>query len=359
MRKKEVKTNLIVAAAFVAILLIALYGLINYKYTLVKKAPTNNQAAYHALIGANQLYTNGKYVDAIEQYKKSIEIDPKLYNAYLGLGNSYIELGIYDEAIKTFEKTLNGYFDYRTLYGLGLANYVREDYQQAYFYLMSAYKLNSKNRPVVSYLTNTYNALGLYDEAINLANENLIDNPKNHHLYRKIAVSYLLKGDSNNALENINIALQINDSYHSNHEVLGQIYLYDSNPQLAIKEFKITLGKYKSSWTYEELSVAYYILGDNKSSEENAKLATLYSPHSFSLSSLGFILLKNKKYEKAIEKFEAAINAKPSYYLPYKGLGKVYMELGQKEKAVYYLKKSAELNKLDKEVKKLLDEVNS
>ena len=350
MLKKEVKINLVIFVGVIALVAIALYGLINYKYIETKKPSTNNQNAQDIFIGANQLYKNRKFVDAIQQYKKSIELNPKLYGTYIGLGNSYIELGIYDEAIKTFEKTLKiGYVDFRTYYGLGLANYVREDYKKAYGSLISAYKLNPKDRAVISYLTNTYNALGLYDEAITLAKENLLGDSRDHHLYRKIAVSYLLKDDPQRALENINKALQINDSFHSNHIVLGQVYLFNGNPQRAIQEFKIDIGKYRSSWGYEDLYVSYYLLGDTKNSEENAKLATLYPPHSFSLSLLGFILLKNKKYEKAIEKFEAAISAKPDYYLPYKGLGKTYMELGQKEKALNYLKKAAVLNDLDKE----------
>lgn len=359
MPKKEVKTNLVISITIIALVLMALYVLFNYKYRTSKSLPDKSME-YEALIGANQYYENRDFIVAIQKYKKGIEVDPKLYDAYIGLGNSYIELGLFDEAIKIFEKTFEiGYIDFRTYYGLGLANYVPENYKRAYDYLTTAYELNPKSRAVVSYLVNTYNALGLYDEAINIAKENLAGDSRDHHLYRKIAVSYLLKNDAVKALENINNALQINNSFHSNHLVLGEIHLHNGNAEDAIREIGSALELYKSSWTYEELSVAYYILGDYKSSDENANSAALYPSHSFSLSLFGFALLKNEKYEKAIEKFEAAINAKPDYYLPYKGLGKVYMELGQKEKAVNYWKKAAELNEFDKEVKELLNEASA
>lgn len=357
--KKEVKLNLTLYLVLLSLLAVVLFALINHKYEKSKQ-PAKPQNSTEVLSKAIMFYDNNDFVAAIQQYKKSIALDPKFYPAYIGLGHSYIELGIYDEAIKTFEKTFEiGYSDFRTYYGLGLAYYITEDYDKAHANLKQAYDLNPSNRAVVSYMVNTYNTLGLYDDAINLAKKYLEKEPANHHFYRKIAVSYLLKNDVPNALQNANTALKYNSSFNANHLTLGTAYLYLGRAEDALKEFKIALATYQSSWTHESMSVSYYLLGDVENSAKHANLAASYPKHSFSLSLLGFALLNNKKYDKAIEKFESAIDVKPDYYLPYTGLGKVYIELGQKDKAIQNLERSLQLNDLDEETKRLLIEAKS
>ena len=108
---------------------------------------------------------------------------------------------------------------------------------------------------------------------------------------------------------------------------------------------------------YEGLSAYYALLNDSRNSEKNAKLATGYPEESFSLSLLGFALLNINQHQPAIQKFEEAAKNTPDYYLPYKGLGKAYLALGQKDKAKEYLKQAAELNPLDNEAKEWINKI--
>lgn len=270
------------------------------------------------------------------------------------MGHSYIRLGIYDGALKAFEKHLS--LDFRAYYGLGLTYYLMEDYNKAYNNLKIAYELNPKDNGVISYLVNTYNALGLYDEAIKLSLFRLKINSSDSHYYRKIGIAYFLKNDLAKAQENAQKAVQLNPNYAPNHMTLGNIYLTLGNHKEALDEFKTALKLIRSNPVYEGLSVTYHLLGDTENSKQNANLAIFYPRHGFSLSLLGFSLLQNKDYNKAIEEFNIVIKAKSDYYLPYKGLGKAYMALGQKEKATENFDKAIELNVLDEESKKLLEE---
>jgi tetratricopeptide (TPR) repeat protein len=84
----------------------------------------NNDLAYHALgrwqrrmaeIGGAQrffggiLYGNipkGSYEEAVKDFQKAIELNPKYCNNYLELGRTYLDMKKYDLAKQEFEKTL-------------------------------------------------------------------------------------------------------------------------------------------------------------------------------------------------------------------------------------------------------------
>ena len=360
MRKKEVKNKNKYLVPFFLLLLLVIVLIWLYKVGILTKN-TQEQAKIEKpdnlelLKLAISFYNSGNYVEAIRQYENILKSDPQFYGAYVGLGDSYIQLGIYDEAIKTFEKTKSlKYYDFRTYYGLGLAYYRMEDYNNAYLNLNYAYKLNPNNNAVVSYLINTYNAVGLYDEAVKLAEEKLKNDPNNSHYYRKIAIAYFLKNDLPKALENAQKAVMIYNNYAGNDLTLGTIYIGLGQKENALSEFKAALIQPQHT-AYEGLVVTYDLLGEKENSEENAKASAFYPKHSNSLSLLGFALLDIKEYDKAIREFNLAISNTLEYYLPYKGLGKVYLQLGQKEKAIENFDKAYKLNNLDEESSSLLE----
>lgn len=358
MKKKEVKPKIALIFVFAALIAVILFILLkgNNDRSIAAQQPQKDAAQMFQF--ASELYNNGNYMEAIPLYKKIIDIDLQFYSAYINLGHSYLKLGIYNEAIKTFEKTfsLNNH-DFRTYYGLGLTYYTMEDYNKAYINLKQAYKLNPKNGAVISYLINTYNAIGLSNEAITLAQSSLLTDQSNSHHYRKMALAYFLKNDLPKALENAQKAVQIDDSYPPNHLTLANAYLGLGDKENSLEEFKTASTLIKSNSVYGGLSATYYLLGDNENSDNSADLANAYPINSFSTSLLGLALLHIGEHDKAIEEFNKAIGNTPNYYLPYKGLGKAYMFLGQKEKAIENFEKAIELNQFDEESDRLLGEI--
>jgi len=309
------------------------------------------------LQSADMLYYNEEYVDAIQLYKSIIKSTPQNYGAYIGLGKSYTKLKLYGEAIKTFEETFKlNYHDFRTYSGLGFAYYLNEDYNKAYYNFKVAYKLNTIDRGVIYYLIHVYSALGMYDNAISLTNSQLQKEPQSAHLYRRLAFAYLLKGNDSEALVNAEKSIQLNTTLVENSWTLATIHLYQGDIQKALDEFNKISSIYKNNYVYESLSIIYSLNGNTEKSKENSQLAASYPVHSLSLSTLGFALLENGAYERAIEEFNAASKVKPDYYLPYKGLGEAYLLLGDKVKAKEYLGRALELNEFDKEIPELLDQ---
>ncbi len=359
MRKKEFKSIIVPSLLVIIIAVITAllwFNVVKHKFS--KEQPNiEKQNTLESLKKVGYYYDKGNYVESIRQYKNIIETEPQNYGAYIGLGNSYLQLGIYDEAVKTFEKTYGiGYHDFRTYYGLGLVYYRTEEYKKAYINLKQAHELNPNNDAVISYLINTYNAVGLYDDAINLSKNKLETDPNNSHYYRKIAIAYFLKGNLTKALEYSKKAVMIYNDYPGNDLALATIYLSLGEKENALTEFKAALLQPQHP-TYEGLALTYSLLGEKENSEKNVKAATFYLPHSNSLSLLGFALLNIREYDLAIKEFNFAINNTPSYYLPYKGLGKVYMETGHKDKAIENFEKAVKLNDLDGESRDLLGQL--
>lgn len=353
MGKKEVKPNITLVFLFVVLIAVIVFVLFNQYRSRSIAAQQPQADSMQMLQLATDLYNNGNYREAINLYKKIIEIDAKFYSAYINLGHSYLKLGMYNEAIKSFEKTFNlEYHDFRTYYGLGLAYYTIEDYNKAYTNLKQAYELNPNNKAVISYLINTYNAIGLYDDAIKLAEDELKIDVGNSHHYRKIAIAYFLKNDLPKALENAQMAVQIEDNYPPNHLTLANVYLSLGDKIQALSHFNAALVFVKSHTVYGGLAVTYAILEDTENSANSADLATAYPINSFSSSLLGFALLHIEEYDKAVEEFNNAIST-PNYYLPYKGLGKAYTALAQKEQAIENFENAVNLNEFDEESKRL------
>ena len=55
---------------------------------------------------ANVLYRVGRYDEAIDDFKKALEINPQLIDAWYGMGNSMSKLGRYKEAVSAYENAL-------------------------------------------------------------------------------------------------------------------------------------------------------------------------------------------------------------------------------------------------------------
>lgn len=109
----------------------------------------------------------GKYDEAIEGYKKSLELDPERTEIYTFMSDVYIEKGDYDEALKcqtiAIEKdpSFENYYDRATHYSNMGKN------EEAYKDLLSAREISPYDSDVLTYLGIIAMKLGLSDEAQN------------------------------------------------------------------------------------------------------------------------------------------------------------------------------------------------
>jgi tetratricopeptide (TPR) repeat protein len=71
-----------------------------------KPVASENKEAMAHFNKAEELFTAGKHVEAIEEYKLAIRENPKFTKAHIYMGDSYLALGQRDEAIRCYQKAI-------------------------------------------------------------------------------------------------------------------------------------------------------------------------------------------------------------------------------------------------------------
>ncbi|MBN1283388.1 MAG: tetratricopeptide repeat protein [Proteobacteria bacterium] len=103
---------------------------------LIEAAMQNPNSAGARYDLAKALADAGRHEEAIEEYKKALNLDRKFERAHMGMGLSYEELGLFDDAIKAYREALrtnsgNAEAQYRM--GVSLANLGRDKEAISYF----------------------------------------------------------------------------------------------------------------------------------------------------------------------------------------------------------------------------------
>ena len=65
---------------------------------------SQNKDAEKAMVEAENFYAQSKYDDAIKRYDKALALDPKIYRAALGAGDSYTAKGDWENAEKYYQR---------------------------------------------------------------------------------------------------------------------------------------------------------------------------------------------------------------------------------------------------------------
>jgi tetratricopeptide (TPR) repeat protein len=123
----------------------------------------------HNLLG--RAYREMNYFDeAIQEFKKTIALNPKYPRAHYNLGLSYLlkdnTLALKDAATEFRAELAINPEEFLALYNLGLVYVVDRQYEQATGLLEKAARLRPKNADVHLFLGNAYHGLGKFDKAV-------------------------------------------------------------------------------------------------------------------------------------------------------------------------------------------------
>ncbi|MGQ9619175.1 MAG: tetratricopeptide repeat protein [Candidatus Aminicenantia bacterium] len=163
---------------------------------------------------------------------------------------------------------------------------------------------------------------GRYDEGISMFNQVLQKYPSLFHIFLNIGYTYMKKDDLDSALKNFQ-------------EVLDKLKARDGNfskePETAFKAF-VGIGEV---WIKK---------GEFEKARENFEEALKLSPKDEALAySVGEIYFDNQKIDEAIRYYELAITIKTDWWKPHAKLGYCYLNKGNVQKSIEYLKKALEL----------------
>lgn len=339
---------------------------------LYKKILDLNARSFEAHYGFGiTLKSLGKYDDALEEFKKALEI--KISPAvYLSLGEVYFNKGVIDLAIKNFEESLllepssaEGHF--LLGFALGEKGKMKESIEEVK-------KAIALNPALAQFEPNLPIDIKDHKGHLEFLKEHL-GTPKisqdEYQVHYNLAMTYRNKGLFNETKRELEECLKLKAHDPALSLALGEITIYLHQPDEAITHFKHASEKgLDSAQCVNALGVAHILKGEfGKAINYFQKALTLEKNFPQALNNLAVTQLNRGKITEAIENYQRAINHGSAdakfnlgmYYLSkgdydhalklfdgeapddYFGRGLAYIEIGRDEEALMAFKKAAEI----------------
>jgi|GEM_PF-1258406 len=160
---------------WVCLLLFSL-GSFNLAYSQEEYA-CSGQAKEFGLEGS-RLMQQGRFLEAIDSFKKALNCDSKCLVAYLGIGGCYSSLGDYEKAIETYESAIKAIPRYASVFRNSIAaQYMfQKEYEKAISYLKESLELFPEDQQTFLALGSAYykagdslNAKDNFQKALNIS----------------------------------------------------------------------------------------------------------------------------------------------------------------------------------------------
>lgn len=129
-------------------------------------AESPDDATLHFGLG-NVHFDLGQLDDAVASYEKSVELDPEFLKAYVNLGSAYDEMGLLDKALTTYEKALElDPNEEKTLCNIGGVYFKQRQIDKALASFQHALEANPGSQLAHYNLAILFADSGIYREAI-------------------------------------------------------------------------------------------------------------------------------------------------------------------------------------------------
>ena len=147
------------------------------------------------------------------------------------------------------------------------------------------------------------------------------------------------------AINDCNRAIEINNKLTSVRNTLGNIYLETGKNSEAKEEFqKVLQVDPNNSAAYFGRAEAFFNMGMNREAETTYQKAIAVKPgYWYSYNDLGWFYYRQGRYREAAAQFQQVITLTPNNYIGYLNLASMYYLLGQKDDAVKMWEKSLKI----------------
>jgi len=216
---------------------------------ILKNVP---KARSYSNYGAALALIEKKYDEALDYFKKAIELDEKYARPYINMAFIYIQLGNIDEAIKAAQKGLEfSPHEHDGYNNLATALFLKRQYSQAEDAVQKALALQTWSGTSNMILGSIYKALGKYEEALESFRKACIytdfEDERFFYMYAEtaMAVGYYDEAiDLYKRLKHLNpkesdIDYHLADTYVMADHLLNAIELYENLVKKNPKDFRI------------------------------------------------------------------------------------------------------------------------
>jgi tetratricopeptide (TPR) repeat protein len=295
-----------------------------------------------------------KFKEAIEDFKKGLELNPGNSEPYIICAHAYGKLNQYEDEIECFNKLIGLNPNTATFYNdRGLVYFKLRRYEEALKDYNKAIIFNPNIAGVYLNRGLCYYKLKQYEDAISAYNKAVELNPNYADAYYNRGLTYDELKQYGDAISDHNKAIELNPTDAEYYYDRGLTYLKCKQYRDAIEDFKkaieINPNNYES---YISRGQAYFKLGQRKEAIEDFENAIELSPNDArAYSNRGAVNVELKHYDEAIKDLNKAIKLDPNLAVPYFNRGVYCVETNDNlDKAIENFKNARNLSvEIDKE----------
>lgn len=288
-----------------------------------------------------------KFQEAIDAYRKALQVNPHVPQAELNLGLAYFKSGALNKAIAPLQAAAKAMPENeQAQLLLGMSFYGSGKYQSAVPHLQYAQQKLPYNRELRFYLAQAYLWSGQYDNAKQAFQFLLEHYPDSPQVEMLLGEAYDGLGQIANAIEAFRKAVTTGPLPDA-HFGLGYLLWKSSNYTEAASEFKKELAL--DSKNYKALAYlgdAELKLGDlNAARRDSSQSIAVHDALWITHFDLGKLDAHKKQYQAALDQFKRAAEIEPSRAETHYRLAQIYRALGRQPQEHQELQVVARLQK--------------
>jgi tetratricopeptide (TPR) repeat protein len=198
-----------------------------------------------ALSQGSDLYTKGKYDQAVSAFKRSIALDPSTGpQAYDLLATTYIKQNKNSDAIKAYQASLRILpNDENANRKLGNIYFSQKNYSEAEKAYKAAIKINPTSSSDIYSLGQVYLATGRLADAEKTFRQVIRMDPGHHAGYYSLGQTYSKEGKTADAIQQFQKVISLNRNFNDVYVDLGSAYADQGQADKAQEQVKVLKSK--------------------------------------------------------------------------------------------------------------------
>ena len=283
------------------------------------------------------LYSQGKFDEAIAEYKEALRINPRYAPAHNGLGTALNRQEKLDEAVAAYKEAIRiqpGYA--QAHYNLGLSLGAQGNLDEAIPAYKEAIRINPKYEIAHCDLGNALHNQGKLDEAIAEYKEAIRINPKYDRAYYCMGNSLSAQGRVDEAIDSFKESIRLNPRFSWVHVNLGKLLDDLGSVDESIAEYKEAIRLQPGIPAgYHNLGIALHEKGKLDESIAAYKEAIRnYPDFADAHNGLGIALCDQRKLDESIAEYHEAIRINPGFAFAHNNLSVALRLHGRLNEAV-------------------------